>query len=87
MKNLSHKLNILKILFTTQKKLTATDFSYVSNPNQYFVELENQELIKSEWGNKGNTKVKFRFVPSEYRDRVEEYLSTRIKFNESQGKN
>jgi len=73
---LSHKLNILKRLFTTNEHLTATDFSYISNANQYFVELEQQGLIKSENGYKGKTRVKLRFIPDEYRKKVYEYLVT-----------
>ena len=48
----THKYNLLKRLYDTELKLTATDFSHVSNANQYFVELEHQDLISSEWGKK-----------------------------------
>ena len=71
---LTHKYNILKILFETGLKLTATDFSYVSNANQYFVELENQGLINSEWGKKGKSKVKLRFVSKKQREKAKKYL-------------
>lgn len=84
MRALDHKKKILKRLFDFGEKLTATDFSHVSNPNQYFVELEKMRLIKSEWGTKGNAKVKFRFVPSDYKDRVEKYLSHSVVTHESQ---
>lgn len=70
----THKYNLLKRLYDTEIKLTATDFSYVSNANQYFVELENQDLITSEWGKKGNAKVKLRFVGEDQKERVEKYL-------------
>lgn len=69
-----HKYNLLKKLYDTELKLTATDFSYVSNANQYFVELENQGLITSEWGRKGKGKVKLRFVALEQKERVKKYL-------------
>lgn len=82
MKTLSHKLHILKTLFDSDVKLTATDFSYVSNANQYFCELELQGLIKSEWGKKGNAKVKLRYVPNELREKAKKFLSTHIKSNE-----
>jgi hypothetical protein len=72
---LSHKLSILKILYTTGSKLTATDFAYVSNANQYFVELERQGLITSEWGFKGKAKVKLRFIANIQLSKVEKYLS------------
>lgn len=70
----THKYNLLKRLYDTGLKLTATDFSHVSNANQYFVELENQDLIMSEWGEKGNARVKLRYVAEHQRDRVEKYL-------------
>ncbi len=70
----SHKYNLLKRLYNTGLKLTATDFSHVSNANQYFVELEHQDLIKSEWGKKGDAKVKLRFVGEDQKERVEKYL-------------
>lgn len=71
----THKYNLLKRLYDTGLKLTATDFSYVSNPNQYFVELENQDLITSEWGTKGESRVKLRYVADHQRDKVEMYLN------------
>ena len=70
----THKYNLLKRLYDTELKLTATDFSHVSNANQYFVELEQQDLIASEWGKKGNAKVKLRFVGEDQKERVEKYL-------------
>ena len=70
----THKYNLLKRLYDTELKLTATDFSHVSNANQYFVELEHQDLISSEWGKKGNAKVKLRFVGKDQKERVEKYL-------------
>jgi len=83
MKKLSHKLHILKTLLASDVKLTATDFSYVSNANQYFVELELQGLIKSEWGKKGQAKVKLRYVPTELKDKANKYLSTHTNSNEA----
>lgn len=70
----THKYHLLKKLYDTELKLTATDFSYVSNANQYFVELENQGLITSEWGKKGKAKVKLRFVDTAQRQKVKKYL-------------
>ncbi len=70
----THKYNLLKRLYDTELRLTATDFSHVSNANQYFVELEHQDLITSEWGKKGNAKVKLRFVGEDQKERVEKYL-------------
>ena len=76
---LTHKYNILKFLYDTGLKLTATDFSYVSNANQYFVELESQGLISSEWGSKGKSKVKLRFVAKKQRDKAKKYLDSYSK--------
>lgn len=74
--NRSHKRNILKKLYDTGLKLTATDFSYVSNANQYFVELEAQDLITSIWGKKGKAKVKLRFIDTYQIERVKKYLDS-----------
>jgi len=76
---LTHKYNILKILYDTGLKLTATDFSYVSNANQYFVELENQDLLTSEWGIKGKQKVKLRFTAKKQKDKAKKYLDSYSK--------
>jgi len=70
----THKYNLLKRLYDTELKLTATDFSYVSNANQYFVELENQDLITSEWGKRGNARVKLRYVAKHQRENAKKYL-------------
>lgn len=81
----THKYHLLKKLYETELKLTATDFSYVSNANQYFVELENQGFITSEWGRKGKAKVKLRFVGLDQKERAKKYLDsmgTPIKENE-----
>lgn len=69
-----HKVRILKRLKLTGLKLTATDFSHVSNANQYFVELENQDLITSEWGEKGDARVKLRFIADHQKEKVARYL-------------
>ena len=75
-KKTTHKINILKVLLETQERLTATDFTHISNPNQYFVELEHQGFIKSEWGFKGNSKVKFRFVADDTREKAMQFLKS-----------
>ena len=75
MNHSSHKYNLLKKLYDTGLTLTATDFSHISNANQYFVELEQQELISSEWGKKGKSRVKLRFITEEQKKRAERYLN------------
>ena len=71
---MSHKIRILKTLYETGRALTATDFTHVSNANQYFVELERAGLIASFWGMYGNARVKFRLILVEQRQKVREYL-------------
>lgn len=70
----THKYTILEKLYKTGLKLTATDFHYISNANQFMVELENQNLITSEWGVKGEARVKLRFVNSKQMKRAKAYL-------------
>lgn len=72
--SINHKHRLLKRLYDSGLKLTATDFSHVSNANQYFVELEHQDLITSEWGKKGDANVKLRYIAEHQRDAVERYL-------------
>jgi hypothetical protein len=74
MNSTTHKLRILKRLYNSEDKLTATDFSYVSNANQYFCELEDEDLITSEWGKKGDARVKFRYVAYHQKDAAKVYL-------------
>lgn len=74
--SLNHKYRILKRLYDTGLKLTATDFSYISNANQYFVELENQDLITSEWGEKGDARVKLRYIAKHQKEKVKKYLES-----------
>jgi hypothetical protein len=76
MSALSHKVGILKRLHQEKAMLTATDFGFISNPNQYFVELENLGLIKSEWGLKGNARVKLRFIEPQQNPKVVKYLKS-----------
>jgi len=75
-KKTTHKINILKVLLETQERLTATDFHYISNANQYFAPLDYQGLIKSEWGFKGDAKVKFRFVTDDTREKAIQFLKS-----------
>jgi len=74
MKKLTHKLHILKTLLESDVKLTATDFHYISNGNQFFAELEHQNLISSEWGEYGDARVKFRFVAEHQREKAQKFL-------------
>ena len=73
-RRLTHKLNILETLLFSDIRLTATDFGYISNPNQYFAELENQGLITSVWGLKGKARVKLRYIANKKKIRASNYL-------------
>ena len=70
----NHAKAILKELHKTKGRLTATDFNYISNPNQYFCELEDAGLITSEWGTKGDSRVKLRFINNTQLVKVEKVL-------------
>jgi hypothetical protein len=74
---------MLKKLFDTGLKLTATDFSYVSNANHYFCELEQQGLITSEWGKKGKAKVKLRYISNDQLREAKKYLDNMSKSKNS----
>ena len=74
MKTQSHKCRIIETLLRGGVK-TATDFSFVSNANQYFVELEKVGIIKSEYGIKGRARVKFRTIDD--KDKALKFLEKR----------
>ena len=67
----SHKHTIINVLLREGRK-TATNFSFISNANQYFVELENEGLIYSEWGELGDARVKWRYIKD--RELCEDYI-------------
>ncbi|MCZ6172454.1 hypothetical protein [Campylobacter ureolyticus] len=51
-------------LMLKKGEITASEVFYVSNPNQYFVELENQGITKSRWlyDENGRRKCKARSI-------------------------
>ena len=61
MRSATHKRHIVETLLKGGEK-TATDFHYISNANQYFVDLERMGIVESRWGWKGNARVKFRSI-------------------------
>lgn len=61
MRNLTHKRHIVKTILE-QGEMTATDFHYISNANQYFCELVKAGILKDRWGKRGNAKVKLRSI-------------------------
>lgn len=74
MRKNSHIYSILKKIYSSNKKLTATDFN-CSNANQYLVELEAKGLIIREWKQKGGTRAKFAFVSHEMKEKVLAFLN------------
>lgn len=62
----THKIRILEAILQ-DGAMTATDFSHVSNANQYFVELEKMGMLFSYWGIKGDAKVKFRDIANRHK--------------------
>lgn len=60
----THILRILEIIIKDGDK-TATDFTHVSNANQYFVALEKMGILYSYWGYKGKSRVKYRSISNE----------------------
>jgi len=76
--SLKHKLNILKVLFDTDLRLTALQFS-ISNANQYLKPLEDMKLIKRvEIPRVGKSPFKIGYVDDDTRLKAKEYL---IKYN------
>jgi len=56
-----HERYIIKVILEEGEK-TATDFSHISNANQYFCYLEREGILKSRWGIKGIARVKYRRI-------------------------
>ena len=57
----THKRHIVQRILD-DGELTATDFHYISNANQYFVELERMGILKSHWAAVGRAKMKIREI-------------------------
>ncbi len=73
-RTLHRKLNILKLLYDTNLRLTAAQFK-ISNANQYLRALEKAKLIKRiEVPREGTTHFKIGFVDSGTRKKAKEYL-------------
>lgn len=83
-KQTTHKTTILKKLYDTQLKLTATDFN-ASNANQYLGELQTKDLItreKVKRDKRGFYKVAY--ITKEQKPKVEKYLGISVSDYESQ---
>lgn len=76
---MTKKLQILKILYDTGSKLTATDFK-MSNANQYLCTLEGMRLIEREWYKppKGAS-FKLAFISVKTRTKAQKYLKLNSK--------
>lgn len=80
-KTLQHKLNILKLLYDTNLKITASQLK-ISNANQYFNQLEEMGLIKRlEISRVGISSFKVGFVDQDTKEKAKEYLDKHGKLN------
>lgn len=63
MKTETRKKQLINLMLK-KGEITASEVFYVSNPNQYFVELENQGITKSRWilDENGRRKCKARSI-------------------------
>ena len=74
MRSKTHKQRIIEVILKQGQK-TATNFHYISNANQYLVDLEKIGILKSEWGKLGSAKVKFRTIND--KDKALKFLEKR----------
>lgn len=78
---LQHKLNILKLLYDTGMRITASQLS-ISNANQYFIPLEEMKLIKRVSIQRENsTPYKVGFIDTQTKEKAKEYLKKHNKLN------
>lgn len=80
-KALHHKLNILKLLYDTRMRITASQLS-ISNANQYFIPLEEMKLIKRvSIARENSTPYKVGYVDYQTKEKAKEYLKKHNKLN------
>lgn len=71
---LQHKLNILKLLYDTGLRITASQLK-ISNANQYFIPLEELNLIKRvEIPRENTSSYKVGYVDFQTKEKAKEYL-------------
>ncbi len=71
---LNHKLNILKLLYDTGLRVTASQL-IISNANQYLIPLEEAKLIsRVEVPRENSSPYKVGFVNRDTRKKAKEYL-------------
>jgi hypothetical protein len=56
-----HERYIIKTILEEGEK-TSIDFPHIANPNQYFCNLVKDGVLKSCWGIKGTTRMKYRSI-------------------------
>ena len=78
---LQHKLNILKLLYDTGLRVTASQLN-ISNANQYFIPLKYAGLIsRDEVPREKSTPYKVGFVDDRTREKAKEFLEKHNKLN------
>ncbi len=75
---MSHLIRLCHLM-SDGRRITASEVSFISNANQYFNTLEKMGISKSEWGYKGESKVKFRFIPFENIEKKNNFIKSHKK--------
>lgn len=71
-KSETHKKRLAKLMLDVGE-VTACQIT-VSNANQYFDELEVMGISVSRWGKLGGSRVKWRSIPAEKREKALTYI-------------
>lgn len=80
-RTLHHKLSILKLLYDTGLRVTASQLN-ISNANQYFIPLEELGLIsRVKVPRENSTPYKVGFVDNKTRKKAKEFLEKYNKLN------
>ena len=78
---LTHSINILKVLYDTDMRLTASQI-HISNANQNFIDLEEMKLIKRvKVPRVGKRPFKVGYVDDDTRLKAEQYLKKHNMLN------
>ena len=84
MKSTSHKITIVTALMHGGE-MTATDFGFISNPNQYFCDLEKSGILKSREGTRGSARVKLRSIDDH--SKAQDFLNRHKSIPRVEGEN
>ncbi|MEA2100874.1 MAG: hypothetical protein U9P72_12180 [Campylobacterota bacterium] len=80
-RTLHHKLSILKLLYDTGMRVTASQLS-ISNANQYLIPLEELKLIsRVEVPRENSSPYKVGFVDATTRKKAKEFLQKHNRLN------